>query len=62
VILNRPTRPVVLREGIGGNLDLPGDIVDDRRRQLSRMGREPRLEIKETEQQREPQPGRAGLV
>ncbi|MEA2231766.1 MAG: hypothetical protein QOD83_1582 [Solirubrobacteraceae bacterium] len=62
VILDRAARPVIGRQLIGGDSDLVGDERDRSRWDLRAIARETRLELKELQQQREPQPSRASLV
>ena len=62
VILDRSTRPRVLRKLARLDLHQAGDVLDGRRRQLRGVRGEAALQLEELQQQREPQTGRAGLV
>lgn len=62
VVLDRPAGPVVAGEQLRVQLQLLGQLGHRRRRHLLSRPREPRLDLEELQQHREPQPSRAGLV
>jgi hypothetical protein len=62
VVLDRSSRPRVRRDRRRWDLDLAGDVLHRAGRKLINVPREPGLDLEELQQQREAQPGRAGLV